>query len=330
MSYIELNKSSFFHNLDIIAQKTADKDKIALVLKDNAYGHGLLEVAQMAKEYGVSRAVVRSEDEAKQIQDYFKYILILSPSFPISRNEGFVYTINDLESIKKFLAGMRVELKVDTGMHRNGIAMDELEKALALIQKQELKLEAVFTHYRSADSMSAEWFWQKKRFEAIKNKCPQLRFHSCNSAGLFRENNFDEDMVRIGIAAYGCLDRDRGFSPLGLKPVLSLHAQKVSTRQLKAGEKVGYNATYEASKDMKVSNYDIGYADGFPRVLSNTYLTPDGDELLGRVSMDNSSFSCEKERLLIFDDANEIASCAGTIGYEILTSLAPSIKRNII
>ena len=73
MSYIELNKSAFFHNLDIIAQKTADKDKIALVLKDNAYGHGLLEVAEMAKEYGVSKAVVRTEHEAERIRDYFKY-----------------------------------------------------------------------------------------------------------------------------------------------------------------------------------------------------------------------------------------------------------------
>ena len=100
MSYIELNKSAFFHNLDIIAQKTADKDKIALVLKDNAYGHGLLEVASMAKEYGVKRAVVRSESEAKAIEEYFEYILILAPSFPLSPSDTFVYTINSVDSIR--------------------------------------------------------------------------------------------------------------------------------------------------------------------------------------------------------------------------------------
>jgi len=330
MSYIELNKSAFFHNLDIIAQKTADKDKIALVLKDNAYGHGLLEVASMAKEYGVKRAVVRSESEAKAIEEYFEYILILAPSFPLSPSDTFVYTINSVDSIREFSKNTRVELKVDTGMHRNGIAMDEFDKAMSLIKEKELNLEAVFTHYRSADAMSAEWFWQKKNFEALKDKSANLRSHSCNSAALFRSEHFDEDMVRVGIAAYGCLQMDRGFEETGLKPVLSLVAQKLSSRLLKKGERLGYNATFEAIEDTEVTNYDIGYADGLSRLLSNTYLTPDGEELLGRVSMDNSSFKSSKEKLLIFDDANEIAASCETIGYEVLTSLSPGIERRIV
>jgi len=330
MSYIELNKSAFFHNLDIIAQKTADKDKIALVLKDNAYGHGLLEVAAMAKEYGISKAVVRREEEAQKIKEYFEYILILSPTFPVSQRANFVYTINTLEDISKFSASSRVELKVDTGMHRNGICMDELDSALEQIKKQGLNLEALFTHHRSADTMSAEWFWQKKNFELMKKKSPQLRFHSCNSAALFRESDFNEDMVRIGIAAYGCLKMDRGFEEAGLKPVLSLIAHKVSSRKLTKGEKLGYNATFEAQEDLIVSNYDIGYADGLSRLLSNNYQTPQGDKLLGRVSMDNSSYNSDKERLLIFDDANEIAAFCETIGYEVLTALSPSIQRRIV
>lgn len=330
MSYIELSKSAFFHNLDIIAQKTADKDKIALVLKDNAYGHGLLEIAAMAKEYGITRAVVRTQAEATQIKEYFKYILILSPTFPILSVENFIYTINSLEEISRFPSASRVELKVDTGMHRNGISMDEVDEALYMIDKQGLSLEAMFTHYRSADTMSAEWFWQKKNFENLKSKRPGIRFHSCNSAAIFRESNFDEAMVRVGIAAYGCLQMDRGFEETGLKPVLSLIAEKISSRVLKQGEKVGYNASYEAHEDMKITNYDIGYADGFPRLLSNAYQTPDGDALLGRVSMDNSSYKSDKETLLVFDDANEIAACSSTIAYEILTSLASSIERRIV
>ena len=330
MSYITLNKSAFFHNLDIIAKKTRDIDKIALVLKDNAYGHGLLEVASMAKEYGISRAVVRREEEALKISDFFNYVLILAPSFPIKQNPTFVYTINTLEDIQNFPAKTRVELKVDTGMHRNGVSMDEVDEAISLITKHGLNLEAVFTHFRSADTMSAEWFWQKKNFEKIKNKHRSLRFHSSNSAGVFREKNFNEDMVRVGIAAYGCLALDKGFDETGLKPVLSLLSQKLSTRRLKAGERVGYNATYEAQEEQTVSNYDIGYADGFPRLLSSTYVSPEGFELLGRVSMDNSSYAGNEDELLIFNDANVIASKADTIGYEILTSLSPSLKRIII
>jgi len=137
-------------------------------------------------------------------------------------------------------------------------------------------------------------------------------------------------MVRIGIAAYGCLDLDKGFNQTGLKPVLSLKADKISTRHLQEGERVGYNATYEAKEEMVVSNYDIGYADGFPRSLSNNYLCADGDALLGRVSMDNSSYLSQKDELLIFDDARAIAKRAGTISYEILTSLSPYLQRKII
>lgn len=334
MSYIELNKSSFFNNLDIIAQKTADKDKISLVLKDNAYGHGLREIALMAKEYGISKAVVRREAEAEQIKELFGYILILSPVFPVSNISNCVYTINALDDIEKFSQGSRVELKVDTGMHRNGIHMEELDEALEKIKAGKLNLEAVFTHYRSADTMNAEWFWQKKNFEAVKTRALShdkgLRFHSCNSAAFFRSSACDEDMVRIGIAAYGCLQMEKGFAETGLKPVLSLYADKISSRQLKKGERLGYNATYEATEDMEVTNYDVGYADGLMRSLSNNYKTPQGYELLGRVSMDNSSYRSSEERLLVFDDANAVADFAGTIGYEVLTSLSPAIARRII
>jgi len=77
MAYITLNKTHFFNNLDIIAQLTCAKDKIALVLKDNAYGHGLLEIAQLAYEYGIKKVVVRSNAEAAAIEHLFEYILVL-------------------------------------------------------------------------------------------------------------------------------------------------------------------------------------------------------------------------------------------------------------
>lgn len=334
MSFIELNKSAFFNNLDIIAKKTADITKISLVLKDNAYGHGLLEIAAMASEYGISRAVVRNEAEAQMIKDFFPYILILNPSFPVSMHPSYRHTINALEDIEKFPPSSRVELKIDTGMHRNGIAMEQLEEALAKIEACGLELEGVFTHYRSADALSSEWFWQKKNFEQIKSKAHRLnknlRFHSCNSAALFRSGRVDDEMVRVGIAAYGCLKMDEGFEATGLRPVLSLWAEKISRRELKKGEKIGYNATFEADKEMLVTNYDVGYADGLLRSLSNTYRTPSGHALLGRVSMDNSSYACTEDKLLVFDDANEIASFAGTIGYEILVRLSSTIERKII
>jgi len=331
MSYIELSQSAFFNNLDIIAKKCKDKDKIALVLKDNAYGHGLLEVATMAKAYGISKAVVRSVEEAERIKTLFEYILILAPVFPIHNEENYRFTVNSLLDLEKFSSEVRLELKVDTGMHRNGIAMDEIEEAKRIINAKGLQLEAVFTHFRSADTLSAEWFWQKENFEQVKKSfSSELRFHSCNSAALFRVGEFNEDMVRVGISAYGCLTLDKGFEAIPLQPVLSLYAQKISTRLLHKGEKVGYNATFEAEKEMEVGCFDVGYADGLKRSLSNAYITPQGHALLGRVSMDNSTYNTTKQTLLIFDDATKMAASADTISYEVLTSLSPYIKRLVV
>lgn len=339
MAYIILNKNNFFSNLDIIANRTKSVDKIALVLKDNAYGHGLLEMASMASEYGIKRAVVRTCKEAKDVQNLFNYILVLG-EIPTSKSDKIRYTINDLTSIDKFPTGTKVELKVDTGMHRNGIDMSDLKEAFLQIKRAGLILEAVFTHHRSADELTSEWFWQKENFTIVKEKSKvlanefgfgELRFHSCNSASLFRESDFDEDMARVGIAIYGCLELPKSFEMQSFKPVLSLFAKKISQREIKAKQRIGYGGDGEVLKDCVVSNYDFGYGDGFLRVCAqNGYKTPQGIELIGRISMDNSSFLSEDDKILVFDDARVAAKYAKTISYEVLTSLKSEIKREIV
>jgi len=330
MAYITLSKKNFFYNLDIISKLSYGKDKVALVLKDNAYGHGLLEVAQMAKEYGITKAVVRFNAEAEQIEAYFDYILVLA-DIPTKSSKKIRYTINDIQSIQHFPKNTLVELKVNTGMNRNGIEVNELESALALIETQGLQLEAIFTHHACADEMDGTYELQKELFSALKSQVPQeLRVHSCNSAALFREKRFDEDMVRVGIAAYGCLEIPEELSQIRLKPVLSLFANKISSRALKKGQKVGYGMTFEADKSCIVSNYDVGYGDGFMRQCSHVHTTPEGVQIAGRISMDNSSFVSKAEELLIFNDARVVADFAATISYEVLTSLKAHIPRKII
>jgi len=330
MAYITLNKKYFFNNLDIIANRTKSKDKIAIVLKDNAYGHGLLQIAAMAKEYGLTKAIVRTCKEAGEIVELFDFVLVLC-EIPVVPHPRCIYSINDIHSIGIFPKGTRVELKVDTGMHRNGIAINELSEAFSKIKKAGLNLEAFFTHHRSADELTSEWFWQNDEFKKVKEESrlladefgfSSLRFHSANSASLFRTNNFDEDMIRVGLAVYGCMD--------GLKPVLSLYGNKISSRELKVGQRVGYGATCRMDEDAIVSNYDFGYGDGFLRVCSNSYTAPNGEKLVGKISMDNSSFISKSKNILIFDDAREMAKSAKTISYEVLTSLKSSMKREIV
>ncbi len=335
MAYITLDKNHFFNNLDIITKLTKTKDKIALVLKDNAYGHGLLEIAGLAKEYGITKAVVRSNEEAKQIEDFFEYILVLADT-ATQASEKIRYTINDIYQIQKFVKGTKVELKVDTGMCRNGIMMSELEEAFTLCKKQGLELEALFTHHSSADEENKYFDVQNENFKKVKQEAKvlakqygfaPLRFHSANSAALFRSADFDEDMARVGIAAYGCLELSGSLHVTQLCPVLAVYAEKLSTRILQKGDCVGYGAAYETELTCKVSNYDFGYGDGFLRSCSHHYKTPEGIQIAGRISMDNSSFLSDKEKLLIFDDARVAAKFAGTISYEVLVALKAYLPR---
>ncbi len=332
MAYIKLDKSALLHNLDIITQRSGGKERVAAVLKDNAYGHGLELMAAMLKEYGITKAVVRTKAEASKIKDRFAYILVLADE--PQADPKLTFAINDIEQLQQTPKGSRIELKIDTGMHRNGIAVEQIEEAIEQIVAKELEFVGAFTHFRSADTLSSELFWQERNWqeakERIKRACQQYHiplphFHSQNSAALFREG-LKDDFARVGIAMYGYLEMDGAFDQPPLKPVLSLWAKRLSKRRLKKGERVGYGGVFEATKDMVVSTYDVGYGDGIFR--SQRY-TKD-KEILGRVSMDSIVVEGDEKEVCIFDDAKELAHSLGTISYEVLVKLSPFIPKYIV
>ncbi len=334
MAFIKINKQNFYHNLNQIALKTGSVDKIAIVLKDNAYGHGLELMGKLAAEFGIKHAVVRKTVEAALIRSLFETVLVLSDS--IIKDEVYSFTVNTLADIKQAQKGAKVELKVDTGMHRNGIDLYELDEALRLIKEQNLNLVGVMTHYRSADELSSELFWQQKKFESVKQRVKEagftnVRVHSHNSATILRTKSFDEDLVRVGIGAYGYNELHDSYDEVALRPVLSLHAKKVSSRELKAGERIGYGGDFIATDNMTVSTYDLGYGDGWCRGDSaNPYITSEGLPLLGRVSMDFISLESEKDEVCVMNDAQVAAKQLGTISYEITTALSVEIPKEVI
>ena len=338
MGYITVNKRHFFHNLDQICNRAGDINKVAIVLKDNAYGHGLETMAQLCHEYKIEHAVVRTLQEASQIQTLFQTILVLA-DIPNTLQASRVHiSINDLTHLDRVVQGSSIELKFDTGMHRNGLSLDQIELAFEKIIQNKLVLKGVFTHHRSADEVSSEFFWQEKQFEIIKQKVLLMvekhalerpRFHSANSAGLFRANH-QHDIVRVGIAAFGLLQLPALFKQPLLKPVLSLWAKKIASLELKAHQKVGYSGSQTVNEDTLASTYDIGYGDGLLRLSDQIlYKTPNDSTMIGRVSMDNTIFSSQDKELCIFDDANLYATKADTISYELLVRLNPNLKREI-
>jgi alanine racemase len=334
MATIKINKQNLYYNLNQIALKTGSVEKIAIVLKDNAYGHGLELMAKLASEFGIRHAVVRKISEADKIKSLFGTVLILGDR--IVKKDKYAFAINSLQDIKEAQKGAKVELKVDTGMHRNGIALDEVDEALALIKKQDLELVGIMTHYRSADELSSEFFWQKKQFDIVKEKVKQagfteVRVHSHNSAAILRTKNFDEDLVRVGIGAYGYNELPKTFDRVALKPVMGLYAKKVSTRVLKEGERVGYGGDFIAAKEITISTYDLGYGDGWCRGNSvHPFITEEGLPILGRVSMDFMTLASDKKEVCIFSNAKEAAKQLATISYEITTALHPEIEKSII
>jgi len=335
MAFIKINKQNFYHNLNQIALKTGSVEKIAIVLKDNAYGHGLELMAKLASEFGIRHAVVRCMKEAEQIKSLFETVLILRDT--IIKDEVYSFALNSLEDIKKAPKGAKVELKVDTGMHRNGIAFDTLDEALKLIEEKALDLVGVMTHFRSADELSSELFWQQKQFEVVKHKVKdagftEVRYHSHNSAAILRSKSFNENLVRVGIGAYGYNELPHPFDKIELKPVMALYANKVSSRVLKAGERVGYGGSYTASRIMTVSTYDLGYGDGWTRgqYTDTAFTTAEKLPILGRVSMDFITLESDKKEVCIMDNAQEAAEQLGTISYEIITALGSKISKRVI
>lgn len=340
MARIILNKENLFHNLDEMKKITKDINKIGIVLKDNAYGHGLIEISSLLQEYGIKKAIVQKYGEAKKIKEYFDDILILADTNIKEFSDKYHITLNSLDDLANIPNYSNVHIKVDSGMHRNGINLKDLEKAILGLINKDCLITGVFTHHRNADEISCEYFWQKQNFKEIKEKTKELckkyklptpSFHSCNSAALFRTKEFNEDWCRAGIATYGYLEDNTLFEGHNLKPVLSLWAKKLCTRKIKKGQKVGYGGTYKAKNDMIASTYAVGYGDGFLRINEHhkKYFTPKGFELLGRVSMDNISLNTDEDFVCIFDDVRTLAKMHNTINYEILTSLKDGIPKEI-
>tara|TARA_Y100000994_G_C15698201_1_gene444078 strand:- start:2110 stop:3126 length:1017 start_codon:yes stop_codon:yes gene_type:complete len=337
MAFCVISKSNYFHNLSLIENKIG-KAKIAVVLKNNAYGHGLLEIAQLASEYGIEHAVVNTLSEANKIHDLFKSILVLQDSSSSEIKNNIIITINSIDSIKKLKSRTKVEIKIDTGMNRNGIMIDDLEDALDIIKKNDLILHGVFTHFANAYIDNNSIYDQKQKFDELRNIISKdkrflknkIRFHCCASSSIFRINNDEYDLARVGIMSYGYISLSNKLSKPTLKPVMSLWGEKITSKIVKKGDAIGYGAKYVANQDILSSTYDIGYGDGFMRLDGNKKGTiEDGREILGVVSMNSFSTKGDDDKVCLFNNAERFSILHGTIVYEIISNINPNFRRII-
>jgi len=336
MGYVNLNKKSFFHNAEYYSKILGDKSKICIALKDNAYGHGIEPMAKLSQEFGIKHTMVRDTTEAQIVSEFdFETILIMYGVPTASYPENYIFSVNGLEDLKKCPFGIKIELKIDTGMSRNGIFLSQVDEALDIIKQRELKLHGVFTHFSSADESDNITDAQEKLFLEVVNDIRskidvKFRIHCANSAGAHKVDNKLYDLARIGIGLYGYLDFDDVKDKV--KPVLSLHGTKISTRVLKKGDLINYGGTYKVPNDnFKVSNYDVGYGDGFFRLNERKKaFTAKNKEILGRVSMDSLSVEGDDATICIFDNARALAKVHDTVHYEILTNIHADVPKFIV
>ena len=331
-----------------LADQLAPASKSIAVIKANAYGHGLLKVAQ-ALEAEVPVFAVAFIDEAVQLRDagIRKPILVLQGAtctadiIDAAAND-FWLLLHHQRQVEWVLSSnpvkpVKVWLKVDTGMHRLGLEPEALDKICGdLASSPNVQQGMVLcTHLACADDMTNPMTSQQvSSIQSVSTK-HELAMSIANSAGILCWPETHAEWNRPGYMLYGNSPMvPIGVDSPGLKPAMSMNSEVIAIRDVKPGEAVGYGSGWVAKNHSKIGTIAIGYGDGYPRhAPSGTPVLVNGQRvpLVGRVSMDTITVDLTSiENVEVGDpvelwgqnlSVNEVASAAGTIGYEILAGL---------
>lgn len=280
--------------------------RLLVAVKANGYGHGALTAARAALAGGADALGVASLEEALALREagIKAPMLVFGPVHPGNAQAAAAHGVSmTLTDDPRWMDGLtfdpplRVHLKVDTGMTRLGFAdaPSLLAAARYLAARGDVRVEGVFTHLACADAPNpAHADAQIRRFhEALGAlQAEGLRppvAHAANSAGTLRNPAWHFDMVRIGISAYGLPPSPDFPVPIPLRPALHLYSFITRVRWITPGETVGYGATFTATRPTRVATVPVGYADGYPRLLSNrarAWAAGKDARVIGRVCMD--------------------------------------------
>jgi alanine racemase len=328
---------------DLKARHAGD---VAAVLKADAYGMGARQVAPALFAAGCRHFFVALLDEALAIRDLVPgaMLAVLNGMLPgtetIYAAQGIDPVLGSLDELARWRGRGAALVHVDTGMARLGLGEAELQRLAAdpsLLHG--LTPRYVMTHLVSAedpsDPINAEQF---SRFARARALLPAAPVSFANSSGIFLGERFASDLARPGAALYG-LNPTPG-QPNPMRCVLRLRARVLQVRELRAGDSVGYNATWRAARPSRIAVIGVGYADGWARALSSRgHARFDGAPvpLVGRVSMDISTFDVTDQPMVQpgswleligpSHPPDTVAQEAGTNGYEILTSLGRRYQR---
>ncbi len=367
--WAEIDLDAIKHNISAFKGMTKDS-RIIAVIKADAYGHGAVETAKLLLECGVDNFAVASLREAIELRKsgIEGSVLILGYTSPESAEALLDFDISQAvfskeyaETLAKRLSSsnrkLNIHIKLNTGMNRLGFDCKDTPKAIAeiteILDNNCFNFEGLFTHFASADRGGDSDLkftkLQADKFTAVCDKLigmgytPKIR-HCCNSAGVFTMPQMHLDTVRLGICLYG-LTPDTGLDlPINLHPAMSFKSTVTMVHSVDSGDTVSYGRTFKAEKETKLATVCVGYADGYPRLLSGkgeVLIHGNRCKIVGRVCMDQLVVDVshipepsEGDEVVLFGrqgdefiPVEEIAQLSHTINYEIVCGISRRVPR---
>ncbi len=354
---LEINLNAVVHNLNYYKNLLQPNTKLMVMVKAFAYGSGGFEIANVLEFNRVDYLAVAYADEGIELRKkgIRLPIMVMSPEPATFEDiiryqlEPELYSLSILQQFAQAVSinntAYPVHLKLDTGMHRLGFAMQEMDDLIAALKQQpQLQVQSVFSHLAASDEAPHDNFThqQAQQFEAMANRIakhyePPILRHLLNSAGISRFPEYQFDMVRLGIGLYGigvAGNQEQLQNISTLKTVIS------QIKTVDDNASIGYGRSKFTQGAMRIATLPIGYADGLRRQLSNgnghVWIHGKKAPIVGRVCMDMCMVNLdgidaqEGDEVVIFGDEHPIAEWAeqmNTIPYEVLTGISRRVKR---
>jgi alanine racemase len=359
----EIDLKALAYNLGGIRRKVGKRVTVMGVVKANAYGHGIVEVAKFLERQKINYLGVANPEEGVVLREAGITVPIHVFTLP-SRSQASLFASYDLEptvcshseaavlNTQAQRAGKTIPLhvKIDTGMNRIGVEPEELKKLLnALGKLRRLEVKGIYTHFATADSRDKSFSRQQlTRFHAAldvlqKEGVSVEVVHCAGSAGILDLPESYFSMVRPGIMLYGYYPSRETTESVTLKPVLSLKSRVSLVKWVEPGESVSYGRRYIAKRKTKIASLPVGYADGYMRSLTGCSTVLIGNRRFptaGTICMDQLMVDVGSADVRVGDEAVligqqhrerigawDLAATLGTIPYEICTNISSRVPR---
>lgn len=356
---LEINLNAITHNLNTYQRLLNPGVKLMAMVKAFSYGSGGFEIANLLQFHHVDYLAVAYADEGVELrkagitlpimvmnaEEVTYDVLVQHNLEPELFSFGILSTFEDY-LMRNGINDYPVHIKLDTGMHRLGFEPKDIEELCSRLKATSVfKIQSVFSHLAASDSIAHDEFTNMQAASFLAG-CSKIREitgysfirHIANTSAIHRHKNLQFDMVRLGIGLYG-VDADQQIQQQ-LKNVTTLKTTISQIKKIKAGESIGYSRKGVAAKDSEIATVRIGYADGYPRLLSNAVgnmlvhgkLAP----VIGNVCMDMTMLDItgidaeEGDEVIVFGadlPVTDLAARAQSIAYEILTGISQRVKR---